>query len=499
MLACCLLSFATAGVAAGERMSDMPVGDLLRLHGGLGALGPGTVVRSGSLAPHLSPVATIQSAARRSLPHPALLRSADGRTLTDAFAVAERETTSQALLAMASARQAQRSLEEICGIAETALTTSCFPVGTLVVLADGTTRPIETIRVGEQVRSRPESSPTAEWAPGQVARTFTRRAAGLVHLDLMDAQGGVHRLRLTAEHPLHVSGGGGWRPAGALVPGQRLLGGDRTWLISAVTPQPGAVDVYNLEVAQTHTYVVALPGADAASPAQVWVHNTCTPLSLARDLTLRLIRDGELLTKEAADVFIIRTQQAIARRAGGGLAGLRASIGLVPNNSAALKQELLRVTGYKPLYDAAAHHLMPTKVVEAFTDFLRSIGYKHNHAGNGMWLPAEQLDAVLEGFVRHAGNHPGYSTVIEEKLFLIKEEYIVLAKNAIGNEAALQRIQDWARNNVLHIQDQCRMALSDPAGKIVIRLNDTSTLLIEAHYRDVVLGNIPLPQPVLLP
>ena len=90
---------------------------------------------------------------------------------------------------------------------------ACFVAGTSVLLADGTSIPIEDIQVGDQVLAADPQ--TRETRAERVLDTY-------VHDDvdtyLVDASTGT--VTSTAEHPFWVDGRG-WTPVRDLQPGER--------------------------------------------------------------------------------------------------------------------------------------------------------------------------------------------------------------------------------------------------------------------------------------
>jgi hypothetical protein len=127
--------------------------------------------------------------------------------------------------------------------------TACFPAGTPVAVADGY-KNIEDIVVGDEVWAWHEE--TGDLALKAVTQTLRRQADALVELQL-----GSDTLRATPEHPFWVNSG--WKLAGDLVKGDTLLRSDgQAMALGAVvhhTEQP--TTVYNLEVADWHTYLVS--------------------------------------------------------------------------------------------------------------------------------------------------------------------------------------------------------------------------------------------------
>jgi len=131
-----------------------------------------------------------------------------------------------------------------------------FGAGTLVLTADGYA-PIETIAVGQQVRSRNENS-FGDRAQ-QVTDVFGRIAPSYRLLATESEE-----LRVTDEHPFWLQGKG-WTEAHKLVPGDVIASeqGDTEVVANQAVAEP--LRVYNFSVANTPNYFV---GA-----GQVWAHN----------------------------------------------------------------------------------------------------------------------------------------------------------------------------------------------------------------------------------
>jgi len=141
----------------------------------------------------------------------------------------------------------------------------CFAAGTLVAASEGL-RPIETIGVGDTVWSRDEE--TGETALRSVARVFVTPDAKLVEIAVQALTGAEETLSATREHPFWVKARG-WVAAHALQPGDELASlSGRLLTVAHVRAVPDRETVYNLEVAEFHTYFVGEVGA--------WVHNACT-------------------------------------------------------------------------------------------------------------------------------------------------------------------------------------------------------------------------------
>ncbi|MBA8948541.1 polymorphic toxin-type HINT domain-containing protein [Actinomadura namibiensis] len=146
-----------------------------------------------------------------------------------------------------------------------------FVAGTPVLMADGTRRPIERVRVGDAVLA-------ADPATGRAgARTVTRLIAGQGHkhlvgliIDLDGVPGGPNaRVTATSGHPFWVNGAAAWIDADDLLPGDALSGTDGgRALVLAKHRRERVARVYNLTVADLHTYYVLAGGTP------VLVHNS---------------------------------------------------------------------------------------------------------------------------------------------------------------------------------------------------------------------------------
>lgn len=129
----------------------------------------------------------------------------------------------------------------------------CFAAGTQVLMADGTTKPIEDIEVGDQVRTR-SGEDDAELVTAAVTHTHQYQADGYLIIN--------GSLRVTPNHKIFLNGS--WQEAAAIQPGDTLIHRDGSSIeVFSVEWQRMQTDVYNLTVDQYQTYF-----AD-----NVWVHN----------------------------------------------------------------------------------------------------------------------------------------------------------------------------------------------------------------------------------
>ncbi|MFV2099170.1 polymorphic toxin-type HINT domain-containing protein, partial [Micromonospora sp. LOL_014] len=156
-----------------------------------------------------------------------------------------------------------------------------FTPGTKVLMADGTTTPIEQVKPGDTViATDPETGTTSIET---VTATIT--GDGVKHLVTItidtDGQHGPETAEITATdgHPFWVPELDQWIDATHLQPGQWLHTSTGTWVqITAIHRRtvPRAV-VYNLTISHVHTYHVV------AGDMPVLVHNSSCELEGARD------------------------------------------------------------------------------------------------------------------------------------------------------------------------------------------------------------------------
>ncbi len=147
----------------------------------------------------------------------------------------------------------------------------CFAAGTLVLMADGSRKPIEKIEEGEMVLAAPDTDPEAEPRPCRVLEVYHNPPAKLLAVNVAaegDVSGGAAIL-VTAEHPFYVKGHG-WTKAAALHVGQRLHTPEGAWARVASVGGAGRTEpVFNLRVQSAHTYFAGATSGDLV----VLVHN----------------------------------------------------------------------------------------------------------------------------------------------------------------------------------------------------------------------------------
>ncbi|MFJ7074682.1 ricin-type beta-trefoil lectin domain protein [Streptomyces sp. NPDC098781] len=181
----------------------------------------------------------------------------------------------KALKALDVSPQTLAGLEQSVNIVEDALT-SCrvnsFLADTPVLMADGTRRPIGSVREGDMVLATDPD--TGAHAARPVTDTFRHGTRRLV--DISFADGNV--LTSTAGHRVYLAGRG-WTFVADLRTGDRLRGPDgASRVVSALRDRSGLAPttVYDLTVDGLHTFYVGTAGAPARD---VLVHN-CMNLRL---------------------------------------------------------------------------------------------------------------------------------------------------------------------------------------------------------------------------
>ncbi len=139
----------------------------------------------------------------------------------------------------------------------------CFLAGTPLLTPTGD-KPIEQFRPGDWILSAPEDDPDGPVQPRQVEEVFVRVSP------IMNLHVGGRIIGTTAEHPFFVQGRA-WIPTAMLEIGDLLRSHDGQWLTVEGIADSGQVQtVYNLRVAEYHTYFVAA----SAWGFSVWSHNS---------------------------------------------------------------------------------------------------------------------------------------------------------------------------------------------------------------------------------
>ncbi|MER6916458.1 polymorphic toxin-type HINT domain-containing protein [Streptomyces sp. NPDC000594] len=141
-----------------------------------------------------------------------------------------------------------------------------FLAGTDVLMADGTTKNIEDVQVGDMVMARdPE---TGDWGPREVTHLIRGRGDKQLNELSIATEDGIQQLIATDEHPFWSPSERRWMDAADLTAGMTLLAksGD-TVVVTANRAYTERVRTYNLTVNDLHTYYV-LAGETPGSGAQ---------------------------------------------------------------------------------------------------------------------------------------------------------------------------------------------------------------------------------------
>ncbi|MDQ0943005.1 polymorphic toxin-type HINT domain-containing protein [Streptomyces sp. V1I1] len=165
-----------------------------------------------------------------------------------------------------------------------------FVPGTLVLMADGTAKPIEDIKTGDKVLATdPETGQTRSKEVSAIRGDTGNKNLVRVKVDTDGQTGGkTAEITTTAGHPFWVPELNEWLAATDLIAGQHLLAGPgRQVTILAVARRSAPATVHNFTVDEFHTYYVL------AGTTPVLVHNAggpMDPLSFGSRYTGRLDR-----------------------------------------------------------------------------------------------------------------------------------------------------------------------------------------------------------------
>ncbi|HVC98715.1 MAG TPA: Hint domain-containing protein, partial [Pirellulales bacterium] len=127
----------------------------------------------------------------------------------------------------------------------------CWAFDDPLMLPTGNDQPMESGREGMFVLSASDRDPEGARHESQIAKFFSN---GRKHVINLEVEG--HVCRPTPNHPIYARGRG-FVPAGELRPGDELLTDDFRWVkVSAVVDKGEVVPVFNLAVANDHTYFI---------------------------------------------------------------------------------------------------------------------------------------------------------------------------------------------------------------------------------------------------
>ena len=221
---------------------------------------------------------------------------------------------------------------------------ACFVAGTKV-LTDKGFKNIEDIQPGDKVYST--SDETGESGYKEVLQVFQKETEVVTHVfyevEKEDGETRTEEIETTLNHLFWCEGE--WKAAGTLKPGDKLTLADGSQVeVTEITYEDRHTIVYNMEVADYHTYHVGEDG--------VWVHNT--------DKTC-------------------------------GILGTQSKDTSTPS-SKKLRQNLIDKGKNVPEYSNAAHHIVAGNSPKAATarEILKRFKININDSANGVFLPTSK-------------------------------------------------------------------------------------------------------------
>ena len=145
----------------------------------------------------------------------------------------------------------------------------CFPAGTLVIMADGTTKPIQEIKKGEKVLARdPDKESLID--SYEVIETLKNYTLHFIHIHVDKDGDGIADavVKATGEHPFWTKNKG-WKNALDLKYWDVLEDVDeKSLIVLKVEEEEIVADTFNLTVAGVHTFYIKRNGVS------ILVHNT---------------------------------------------------------------------------------------------------------------------------------------------------------------------------------------------------------------------------------
>ena len=247
---------------------------------------------------------------------------------------------------------------------------ACFAAGTPLLTPDGD-KLIEQFKVGDLLLSRSEFDPDGAVEAKVVEEVFVNEAE-IFHLHV---PGQV--IRTTAEHPFYVLGKG-WTAARDLQIGDVLLSHDgRQVPVEDLLETGERETVYNLRIADYHTYFVG--GSEWGF--SVWAHNACVYQATDRSGVVRYVG----IANTGATSTLGQRLGAAQARALGLKAGVLPGFGnLTPMQAKQVEQALIdyhgrqtREQGGSLLNDKGGLLVTPSNTSAGYS-LLRQLGYWNN-------------------------------------------------------------------------------------------------------------------------
>jgi hypothetical protein len=221
---------------------------------------------------------------------------------------------------------------------------SCFPAGTRLLTPTGD-KPVEEFRPGDLLLSRSEFDPDGPVQARPVEEVFVRVAV------VRDLRVDGQVIRTTEEHPFYVLGKG-WVKAAFLEAGNLLVSHDgQVRAVEGLSDTRSVETVYNLRVAEYHTYFVGSPEWGFS----VWAHNSYgSPFDTAVGGTTQSFVSFAARQFYTIENFIVTGSWRVARaaaRLGIGLSNLRivngqANLGQIANATSFLPRDIAILRQY---------------------------------------------------------------------------------------------------------------------------------------------------------
>ena len=195
--------------------------------------------------------------------------AAAAKQADEAAAAAAKQADDAAAAGAKQADEAAEAVGESC---------NSFTPGTLVLMADGSTKPIDQVQVGERVAATDPETGQTEARP--VTTTITGNGPKILVDVIVDTDGAAGDATATVTatdgHPFWLPDQGEWLKAAQLKPGDELLTPDGARVsVLAVAVYGAPATVHNLTVGAVHTYYVL------AGSTSLLVHNSsgaaCNP------------------------------------------------------------------------------------------------------------------------------------------------------------------------------------------------------------------------------
>ncbi|WP_143022850.1 Hint domain-containing protein [Lentzea jiangxiensis] len=206
----------------------------------------------------------------------------------------------------------------------TPLSRNSFTGDTTVLMADGSRKPIQDIRLGDKVLA---TNPlTGETAAKEVTDVRSYKTDATLYEVHVGTDSGVGKIVATDEHPFWVTTVGRWIGTEDLKPGYRFLTADnRPATMLGKRTFAGSKLVYNLTVDGLHTYFVGAAGRKAAA-ADLLVHNEDPEISIASTCDIPGLQRAvdEMTSKMGARAREGTTVGGLLVSTGSGLMGLYA-------------------------------------------------------------------------------------------------------------------------------------------------------------------------------